>query len=61
MEHRGRIQAQGENLEASESWTQSLPLTKSDGFEMLEKLKIKIPKKEALIRNHAFEKAKHFI
>ncbi len=32
MKHRGRIQAQGENLEASEAWSQNKPPTKNDGF-----------------------------
>lgn len=61
MEHRGRIQAQGKNLEESESWSQEVPPTIEDGFEMLERLKGKIPKKEAKIRDKAFEKAKRFI
>ena len=61
MKHRGRIQAQGENLEASESWAQDEPLTKQDGLELLQKLKNKIPKKEADIREIAFFKAEQFI
>lgn len=61
MEHRGRIQAQGENLEASESWSQNEPPTKEDGLNMLFRLKNKIPKKEAKIRESAFEKAENFI
>ncbi len=61
MEHRGRIQAQGENLEASESWAQNEPLTKQEGLALLVKLKNKIPKKEADIRVNEFVKAKQFI
>lgn len=61
MKHRGRIQAQGENIEASEAWSQDESLTKDEGLEMLDTLKNKIPKKEAKIREKAFKKAKRFI
>lgn len=61
MNHRGRIQAQGENLEASEAWSQNKPPAKKDGLEMLDKLKNKIPKPEAIIRERAFLKASKFI
>ena len=61
MENRGRIQAQGDKLEESESWAQKKPLTKKEGLELLEKLKEKIPKKETKIRERAFKKAKRFI
>lgn len=61
MKHRGRIQAQGENIEASESWTQYLPPLKTDGFELLEILQNKIPKKEAILREKSFDKARQFI
>jgi hypothetical protein len=61
MKHRGRIQAQGENLESSESWAQNEPLTKNEGLKLLENLKSKIPKKEAEIRENAFNKASEFI
>ncbi len=61
MEHRGRIQAQGKNLEESESWSQDEPPTIDEGLEMVEKLKIKIPKNEAIIREKAFEKLERLI
>jgi len=61
MKHRGRIQAQGVNLEASEAWTQNEPLTKNDGLKLLENLKSKIPRNEAEIRENAFSKASEFI
>ena len=61
MKHRGRLQAQGENLEASEAWSQEEPLTKEKGIELLNDLKGKIPKKEAIIREKAFDKAEQFI
>jgi len=61
MKNRGRMQAQGENLEASEAWSQDEPITKNEGLEMLNNLKNKIPKKEAQIREKAFDKATQFI
>jgi hypothetical protein len=61
MEHRGRIQVQGENLEASESWSQKEPLTQQEGLSLLDKLKNKIPRKESEIREKAFTKAEQFI
>lgn len=39
MKHRGRIQAQGEKLEASEAWSQNEPPTKIEGLLMLDKIK----------------------
>lgn len=61
MKHRGRIQTQGDKLEASEAWSQNKSVTKKNGTEMLDKLKNKIPKKEAEIRERAFNKASRFI
>ena len=61
MNNRGRIQAQGENLEASEAWSQNEPLTKDEGLKKLDNLKNKITKKEAKIRQKAFKKASRFI
>ncbi len=61
MRHRGRIQAQGENLEASEAWAQNEPLIKNEGLVLLENLRSKIPKNEADIRENAFNKATEFI
>ena len=61
MKHRGRLQAQGDKLEASEAWSQNEPVTKKNGIEMLDKLKNKIPKKEAKFRERAFKKAMRFI
>ena len=61
MDHRGRIQAQGEKLESSEAWAQNEPLLKLEGLNLLEKLKNKIPKSEAKNREGAFKKATIFI
>lgn len=61
LQHRGRIQAQGGNLEESEAWSQDEPLSLEDGLNLLETLKNKLPKKELLLRQVAFNKAKEFI
>lgn len=61
MKHRGRIQAQGENLEASEAWAQNKAPTKNNGLSMLEKLKNKIPRKEANKREKVFNEAHKYI
>ena len=61
MKHRGRIQAQGENLEASEAWSQNEPPTKTNGLTMLNKLKNKIPRGEVKKREKAFLKTSKFI
>ncbi len=61
MEHRGRMQAQGEQLEASESWAENHPITKPEGLSLLENLKNKIPKIEAKLREGVFKKAAKFI
>lgn len=54
--HRGRIQAQGDGLEASENWAQNEPLTAQDGLELLEKLKQKIRDQDAKTREKEFKK-----
>lgn len=59
--HRGRIQAQGDGLEASESWAQDEPLTARDGRNLLRKLKGKIPRSEAKKRAAEFKKAEDLI
>lgn len=59
--HRGRIQAQGDGLEASENWSQDEPLSAQDGLRLLEKLRSKIPEKEAKTREKEFEKAADLI
>lgn len=61
FEHRGRIQAQGENLEESESWAQSIAPTKSDGLQMVDDLRNKIPLFQEQIRQKQFEDVKRFI
>lgn len=59
--HRGRIQAQGDGLEASENWSQDEPLTAEDGLALLEKLKQKIPSQDAKNREKEFKKVEELI
>lgn len=59
--HRGRIQAQGGGLEASESWSQDEPLTAKQGRTLLQQLKAKLSKKERRERKHHLEKLEDLI
>ena len=59
--HRGRVQAQGGGLEESESWSQDEPPSKELGVSLLEKLKLKLTKKELSAREKQFEDAKRYI
>lgn len=59
--HRGRIQAQGGGLEASESWHQEEPLTKQKGLSLLQRLKNRLSAKDRELRNKQFEDAERFI
>jgi hypothetical protein len=61
MDHRGVIQAQGGNLEASRSWDQATPLPATTGFAHLESLKDEIGKRETELRNEGFIQARKFI
>jgi hypothetical protein len=56
--HRGRFQAQGGKLEASVAWAQPIPLTLADCLAKLEELKNRLPTKERIARQNAFEKAR---
>ena len=60
-EHRGRIQAQGDGLEASESWHQSEPLSKKQGLSLLKRLRNKLSPGERAARRQQFEDAERFI
>jgi hypothetical protein len=59
--HRGRIQAQGGGLEASETWNQEEPLTKQEGTGLLERLKSKLTPEERAKRRKSFDDAERFI
>jgi len=60
-EHRGRIQAQGGGLEASESWQQPEPLTKKKGLSLLKRLRSKLSPSERKARERPFQEAERFI
>jgi hypothetical protein len=59
--HRGRIQAQGNGLEESESWAQDKPPTVSEGLNILQRLREKITKSQLLERITEFLKAEKII
>jgi len=59
--HRGRIQAQGGELEKSAKWAQDEPLTKSEGLALLSELKSKLSKKEFQDRADQFAEAERYI
>ena len=59
--HRGRVQAQGNKLEASEAWSQDEPPTVDEGLNFLERLIAKITRHQFLEREKEFEKAENFI
>jgi len=45
-QHRGRIQAQGNDTEKSVSWSQDTPLSKKQGLELLKDLDQQLTSKE---------------
>jgi hypothetical protein len=59
--HRGRIQAQGGGLEASESWSQTEPLSKEKGLSLLKRLRNKLSPADQAPRERPFEEAERFI
>ena len=61
MEHRGRFQAQGGGLEESEPWAEEEPLQALQGHRLLAGLQLKIPRREADLREKAFEDAHKYI
>lgn len=61
FEHCGRIQAQGNGLEESETWQQSEPLSKEAGLTILEKLKNRLSTKDQKLREKPFQEAERFI
>ena len=59
--NRGRIQAQGDGLEESESWHQEEPLSKKDGLSLLDRLRNKLSPKDRKLREKQFDDAERFI
>lgn len=60
-QHRGRVQAQGGGTEKSESWAQDEPLSKADGLSLLNKLWMKLTKKEKAQREKQYESAQRYV
>lgn len=61
MKNRGRIQAQGEALEKSESWSTNQPFNKISGSTLLTSLKSKLNKHDLNLRKNEFDKAQNYI
>lgn len=61
MDHGGRIQAQGGNVEKSRKWSQNTPLLASSGYAHLESLKLDIGKREANLRSEGFVQARRYM
>lgn len=59
--HRGRIQAQGGGVEESEPWASYDIPYKSDGYIMVEDLKVKLSNGALKQRRQAFDKVEKFI
>ncbi len=59
--NRGRIQAQGKGCEQSQSWTQEIVPTKSDGRERADLLKMQLTRRELKDREYSFGKLDKFI
>lgn len=59
--HRGRFQAQGDNLQKGSSWTKMTPQTKSGGKGSLNELEKKLSRSEFIVREQCFEQALKFI
>jgi hypothetical protein len=59
--HRGRFQAQGGGTEKSESWSQDEPLSKEEGYALLEKLKNSLTDKELSLREKQFDDAQRYV
>ena len=59
--HRGRIQAQGNDLEKSESWAKDEPLSLDEGLSLIENLKKQLTPAELKKREKSFEKLEKFV
>ncbi len=59
--HRGRMQAQGNGLEKSVSWSQDEPLTRTQAKGLLQRLKGLLSKSEYAERAEQFDQAERYI
>ncbi len=57
-QHRGRIQAQGEQLEVSVDWNQDTPLTVDEGLALLVKLEAQLTRADRAQRRTGLEQAR---
>jgi hypothetical protein len=61
MDHRGRLQAQGGEIEESESWAQDTPLLLSHGHQKLNDLHGRLQPAEQRYREEAFAEARAYV
>lgn len=61
LEHRGRFQAQGGDVEESESWAQEHPLSVFKALDLMKNLILKLTSKDYKRREKEFEKAQNLI
>jgi|GEM_PF-2164706 len=61
MNHSGRFQVQGKNLEDFNSWAQDLPLLATTGMQLLENLHGRLRINDARIRSKGFARCRRFI
>lgn len=59
--NRGRIQAQGNNLEKSRPWCQPTPPTKTDGHHFIDELIAALTPKQFQERELGFTQARRFV
>ena len=59
--HRGRWQAQGGGVEASEAWHQEQPLAAADGVDLLVRLESQLSAAERKVRLPCFQQARTFV
>lgn len=60
-EHRGRLQAQGKDLEESETWARDVEITVTEGLALLIKLRDKLTEAERKLRENAFLNCMEFV
>jgi len=62
---RGRVQAQGDDIEQdggySQSWARHVPVTDKEGYEFLDKLEEQCSEAQRLERKQPFAKARRFV
>ncbi|MDN3551001.1 hypothetical protein [Mucilaginibacter aquaedulcis] len=61
MDHRGRFQAQGENVEKSENWAQMTVINKTSATALLVALEGQLTRRELEVRDIALQKARTFV